>query len=49
MRGQQPSICLLMSYYIHTGLTRSKRNLIVVSFGNAEYDQKMRPLIELLK
>ncbi len=34
---------------LYTGLTRSKRNLIVVNFGNAEYDQKMRPLIESLK
>ena len=34
---------------LYTGLTRSKRNLIVVNFGNAEYDQKMRPLIECLK
>ena len=34
---------------LYTGLTRSKRNLIVVNFGNAEYDQKMRPLIERLK
>ncbi len=34
---------------LYTGLTRSKRNLIVVNFGNTEYDQKMRPLIECLK
>ncbi len=34
---------------LYTGLTRCKRNLIVINFGNAEYDQKIRPLIESLK
>lgn len=34
---------------LYTGLTRTKRNLFVVNFGNAEYDQKMRPLIKSLK
>lgn len=34
---------------LYTGLTRCKRNLIVVNFGNVEYDQKMRPLIERIK
>lgn len=34
---------------LYTGLTRCKRNLIIVNFGNAEYDEKMRPLIERLK
>ena len=31
---------------LYTGLTRCKRNLILVNFGNAEYDQKIRPLID---
>jgi hypothetical protein len=34
---------------LYTGLTRCKRDLIVINFGNAEYDQKMRPLIEEVK
>ena len=34
---------------LYTGLTRCKRNLIVVNFGNTEYDQKIRPLIDRLK
>ena len=34
---------------LYTGLTRCKRNLVVINFGNAEYDQKIRPLIESLK
>ena len=34
---------------LYTGLTRCKRNLFIVNFGNEEYDQKMRPLIEHLK
>ena len=34
---------------LYTGLTRCKRTLIVVNFGNAEYDTKMRPLIEWIK
>lgn len=34
---------------LYTGLTRTRRNLIVINFGNKEYDDKMRPLIEALK
>lgn len=34
---------------LYTGLTRARRNLIVINFGNKEYDEKMRPLIEKLK
>lgn len=34
---------------LYTGLTRCKRTLVIVNFGNAEYDNKMRPLIEQLK
>ena len=34
---------------IYTGLTRSRRNLVVINFGNAEYDKKVRPLIEGIK
>ena len=34
---------------IYTGLTRSRRNLVIINFGNIEYDQKIRPLIQSLK
>lgn len=34
---------------LYTGLTRCKRNLFVINFGNAEYDNKIRPLIDRLK
>lgn len=34
---------------LYTGLTRCRRNLIIVNFGNGEYDKKMRPLIERMK
>ena len=27
-------------------MTRCKRNLIVINFGNEEYDKKIRPLID---
>lgn len=34
---------------LYTGLTRCMKNLVVINYGNAEYDQKIRPLIERLK
>lgn len=34
---------------LYTGLTRCKRNLIVVNFGNSEYNLKLRPLIGKIK
>ncbi len=34
---------------LYTGFTRCKRNLIVINFGNEEYDAKIRPLIEKIK
>jgi hypothetical protein len=34
---------------LYTGLTRCRRNLIVINFGNREYDTKIRPLIEKIK
>lgn len=34
---------------LYTGLTRCKRNLVIVNFGNAEYNKKIRPLIDKLK
>ena len=34
---------------LYTGLTRCKRNLVVINFENEEYDHKMRPLIERIK
>lgn len=43
------SFNLAFDELLYTGLTRCKRNLIVINFGNAEYDQKMRPLIQAIK
>jgi len=34
---------------IYTGITRSRSNLIIINFGNEEYDKKMKPIIELVK
>ena len=34
---------------LYTGLTRCRRNIIVINFGNKEYDIKIKPLIEHLK
>ena len=34
---------------LYTGLTRCRRNLVVINFGNQEYDLKMRPLIDKIK
>ena len=34
---------------LYTGLTRCRRNLVIINFGNQEYDSKMRPLIEKIK
>lgn len=34
---------------LYTGLTRCKRNLVIINFGNKEYDSKIRPLIEKVK
>lgn len=34
---------------LYTGLTRCRRNLIVINFGNEEYDKKIRPLIDRIK
>lgn len=34
---------------LYTGLTRCRKNLVVINFGNAEYDSKIRPLIEKVK
>ena len=34
---------------LYTGLTRCKRDLVIINFGNTEYDKKMRPLIERFK
>lgn len=31
---------------LYTGLTRCRKNLIIINFGNSEYDSKIRPLIE---
>ena len=42
-------LVLFFDELLYTGLTRSKRDLVVINFGNAEYDKKIRPLIEKLK
>lgn len=34
---------------LYTGLTRCRRNLVVINFANKEYDKKIRPLIDLIK
>lgn len=34
---------------LYTGITRCIRNLIVINFGNDDYNQKMRSLIEMVK
>lgn len=34
---------------LYTGITRSRRNLIIINFGNEEYDSKIRPLIKEIK
>lgn len=34
---------------VYTAITRARRDLIIVNFGNKEYDTKLRPLIEQIK
>lgn len=34
---------------IYTGITRCKKNLIVINFGNADYNKQIKPLIERIK
>ena len=34
---------------LYTGLTRCRRNLVVINFGNQEYDIKIRPIINQIK
>ena len=34
---------------LYTGLTRCRRNLVVINFGNEEYDKKIRTLIKGVK
>lgn len=34
---------------LYTGITRCRRNLVIINFGNKEYDLKMRPIIEIIK
>ena len=33
---------------LYTGITRCKNQLVIINFGNADYDAKIRPLIESL-
>jgi len=34
---------------LYTGLTRCRRNLVIINFGNNEYDNKIRPIIDAVK
>ena len=34
---------------LYTGLTRCKRNLIIINYGNKEYDKKIRPIMDAVK
>lgn len=34
---------------LYTGLTRCRRNLVIINFGDEEYDKKMRPIINSIK
>lgn len=34
---------------LYTGLTRCRRNLVIINFGNKEYDKKIRPIIDAVK
>lgn len=34
---------------LYTGITRARKNLVIINFGNKEYDQKIRPLVESIK
>jgi hypothetical protein len=34
---------------LYTGLTRCRRNLVIINFGNKEYDGKIKPLIDAVK
>lgn len=34
---------------LYTGITRARKNLVIINFGNREYDLKIRPLVEAIK
>ena len=34
---------------LYTGLTRCRRNLVIINYGNEEYDRKIRPIIDAVK
>ena len=34
---------------LYTGLTRCKRNLVIINYGNEECDKKLRPMMDSLK
>ena len=34
---------------LYTGITRTRRNLVIINYGNEEYDKKIRPIIEAVK
>lgn len=45
------STCFNMNFdeLLYTGITRCRSNLVVLNFGNEEYDKKLRPLIEPMR
>ena len=34
---------------LYTGLTRCRRNLVIINYGNEEYDKKIQPLIKKIQ
>lgn len=34
---------------LYTGITRCRRNLVIINYGNEEYDHKIRPIISAVK
>lgn len=34
---------------LYTGLTRSRKNLVIINYGNGEYDKKIRPIIDAVR
>lgn len=50
----EPKYDIRSSFYasydelLYTGITRCRRNLIIINMGNEEYDKKLRPIIEAI-
>jgi superfamily I DNA/RNA helicase len=41
-----PDLEVTFDEIIYTGLTRSKKNLIIINFGNVEYNDKLKELVK---